>query len=194
MEIINGVSCVGILKKECFQEILSHRFYKQLLICETLSIPKNKLDIEDIYSLIVKSKIVSCRVVETPLGKKVVIQGCILLKIMYTAKNPEQSVHTAHFKIPFCTFLACFSLQKCHSKDLNLCDNIHTFIEFVEVQKNSGRKIDVIVMPLITIKTDYCPPGQNHKLHCEILEDNFDDDDQGINYKEYEENLEEDTL
>lgn len=41
-------------------------------------------------------------------GRKLVIEGMLKQKIVYTADLPVQSVHSAHFEVPFSTFIVVY--------------------------------------------------------------------------------------
>lgn len=89
--------------------------FKQLTVEENLTIPTAKPDIEQIVRIMAEAKITSTKIIKTPkgislegqklTGWKVIIEGILLQKIEYVADEPTQSVHSAHFKIPFSTFI-----------------------------------------------------------------------------------------
>lgn len=78
--------------------------YKQISVNETLTVPYVKPEIEQILEVIAHPFIDECTLIETPVGKKLVVKGHIEQKIIYVADVPCQSVHAAHFTVPFCTF------------------------------------------------------------------------------------------
>jgi hypothetical protein len=116
--IINGV---------CSQEKLEGMLtstdlnWTQLFIPEILCVPCQKPDIEELMSVTARVEIISQRVVKTPMattgvsitnqedtnltGKKLVIEGVLKQKVIYTADLAEQSVHSAHFDVPFSAFI-----------------------------------------------------------------------------------------
>lgn len=89
--------------------------FKQLTVQENLTIPAAKPDIEQIIRVMAEASITSTKIIETPIGKsiegqiltgrKIIIEGMLNQKIEYVADEPTQSVHAAHFKIPFSTFI-----------------------------------------------------------------------------------------
>lgn len=89
--------------------------FKQLSKEEYLKIPCQKPDIEEILSTLVEVEIVNTKIIDTPImtslegqnltGKKLIIEGILDQKIEYVALLPEQSVHSAHFRVPFSTFI-----------------------------------------------------------------------------------------
>lgn len=97
-------------------------------ICETdkLFIPSEKPSIEDILQVFVTVSILSYKVISTPIGEKLVINGCKRIKAMYTAKDICQTVHTAHFEVPFCTFILL-------KKHIGKIIDISTAVEYVDV-------------------------------------------------------------
>lgn len=100
----------------------------EISIPEILTIPCEKPCIESIDKVFVDVKIISKRMVKTPAalsvgttpaqitpvpnkegtfltGGKLVVEGILCQKIVYTADLPVQSVHSAHFKVPFSVFI-----------------------------------------------------------------------------------------
>jgi hypothetical protein len=82
-------------------------FFKQESISETLTIPEEKPDIEELISVIIYPEIVSLRIIDTCVGlswegqnltgKKLIIEFELVEKVKYVADEPEQSVHFAHY-------------------------------------------------------------------------------------------------
>ena len=102
------------------------RRWTQLFIPEILCIPHQKPDVEQLLSVNSVIKIFSQRVVNTPVlitgtppvaepvenaegtmltGKKLVVEGLLRQKIVYTAAVENQAVHAAHFDVPFSAFI-----------------------------------------------------------------------------------------
>lgn len=89
--------------------------FKQLTVQENLTIPAAKPDIEQIIRVMAETTITSTKIIKTPTGtskegqkltgRKIIIEGMLHQKIEYVADEPTQSVHAAHFKIPFSTFI-----------------------------------------------------------------------------------------
>jgi hypothetical protein len=89
----------------------SKQFYETDHIC----IAEQKPPAECIIQVFVHLSVCSYKIICTPVGKKLLIQGTKHIKIVYVADKPCQSVHTAHFKIPFYTFivLGCGNYDVC---------------------------------------------------------------------------------
>jgi hypothetical protein len=89
--------------------------FKQFTVQETLELPEAKPDIEQIVKVVAQVIITSTRVIRTPLaeslegqrlsGVKLIIEGEVVQKIEYVADVCTQSVHAAHFNVPFSTFI-----------------------------------------------------------------------------------------
>lgn len=89
--------------------------FKQLSVEEYLQIPSQKPDIESINSISGTINIVRCHVIETSVatsnegqnltGYKLIIHGLLNLVLDYTACEDTQSVHSAHYHIPFSSFI-----------------------------------------------------------------------------------------
>lgn len=93
--------------------------WTEMYIPEILCIPEQKPDIEQLLSISSKACIISQKVIRTPdpitrptnqeglllTGKKLIIEGILKQKIIYVADVPEQSVHAAHFDVPFSAFI-----------------------------------------------------------------------------------------
>ena len=112
----NSVQKVGVASKEELVSLESS-IWKEITISERLKIPHQKPDIEQLTKVIVEAKIINQRLIETPTapapnpegklitGKKMIIEGLLKEKIIYVAECSEQSLHAAHFKVPFSVFL-----------------------------------------------------------------------------------------
>lgn len=89
--------------------------FKQLSKEENLTIPSQKPDMEEILNVLVEIDITSTRVIRTIVGTseggqtltgyKLIVEGKLNEKVEYIADECEQSVHAAHFKVPFSTFI-----------------------------------------------------------------------------------------
>lgn len=88
--------------------------YKQIPINSKLIIPTEKPDIEYILDSSVQVLFDKVEVIDTPLVypedttlplKKVIVVGHVKIIIKYSALEPTQKVHAAHFDVPFCTLI-----------------------------------------------------------------------------------------
>lgn len=93
----------------------SSNVFKQLNVEETFCLPEAKPNIEQIVKAIGELIVKSTKVIRTPKGVslegqsltgwKLVIEGYVQLKFQYVANEPMQSVHAAHTRIPFSTYI-----------------------------------------------------------------------------------------
>ena len=100
--------------------------FKQITIDEYLKIPTQKPDIEQINNISGKVKILNCHVIKTSKltslegqglsGNKLVVHGELNQVVEYTAKDTNQSIHVAHYDIPFSTFIVLPESYKIGSK------------------------------------------------------------------------------
>jgi len=97
--------------------------WAQISIPEMLTIPAVKPNIESIDKIYINSKITTTKVIETPVspivngelfpnpeglvltGWKLLVEGFLCQTLVYTADECEQSVHSAHFNMPFSTYI-----------------------------------------------------------------------------------------
>lgn len=131
----NNVNKVGVFPQSKIEKVLQCKSntnqWVQFFIPEIVDIPSQKPDMEGLVGIHACVEIISQRVVKTPevkgytsvtgeiipgenipnaegtklTGKKLVIEGLIRQKVIYTALNSEQSLHSAHFVMPFSTFI-----------------------------------------------------------------------------------------
>lgn len=99
------VQIIGIANPNEFPVINEDNPSTQMAIQERLTIPDVKPDVEQINTLLIEAVITGTRTIFTPTGVKVVVDGFLRQKVIYTALVEEQSVHSAHFEHPFCTFV-----------------------------------------------------------------------------------------
>lgn len=82
--------------------------FTQVSIPEVVCIPCVKPPMEDLLSILVEAKIISVRLIKTPIGVsfegqrvtgwKLSVELELIQKVKYVADEPTQSVHAAHFK------------------------------------------------------------------------------------------------
>lgn len=105
--------------------------WTEFFLPEIIDIPEVKPDMEGIVEVSSCIEIMSQRVIKTPIvngyrtdtgvtvpgetisnsegtnltGRKLIIEGLLTQKVIYTAAVDEQSIHSAHFSMPFSTFI-----------------------------------------------------------------------------------------
>lgn len=101
-------------------------YWKQMHISESLQIPAQKPDLEQINSVDVSVSILRAEVIKTPRsyddtgavpvaqpnlegrllsGRKLIVEGQLCQKVVYTALEATQPLHSAHFYVPFSAFI-----------------------------------------------------------------------------------------
>ena len=120
--------------------------FKQLTVQEDLEIPSVKPDIEQIVRVIAEVVITDKYIIKTPVatsdegqiltGWKLIVEGELRQKIEYVADEPTQSVHAAHFAVPFSTFIV---LPENFSE--NCIVNVVPYIEDIYVQQLDKRRL-----------------------------------------------------
>lgn len=107
------------------EELNLYPYWMQMYIPETLSIPPQKPDVETINSINISVNIIRTEVIKTPRsytkgaipvavpnlegkllsGRKLIIEGELCQKVEYTANLTDQPVHSAHFYVPFSSYI-----------------------------------------------------------------------------------------
>lgn len=74
---------------------------RQVIIREELDIPETKPDVAQVLGEIATTRITNVTIIDG----KMIVAGVIDLKVIYEGITPYQTVHTAHFTIPFKDFV-----------------------------------------------------------------------------------------
>lgn len=125
--------------------------FTEMSIMENLTIPVHKPDIEQILQVIAEIKVLSKRVIETPVGKsssgivstgvKLVIELCLKEKIVYVADEPSQPVHAAEFEKVFSSFIILPKLTVPITPSLPNLITAEAFIEDIFIKLIDKRSI-----------------------------------------------------
>lgn len=102
----------------CKIELHDGDSWTEITIPESLVLPKEKPDIEQLISAKIVTRITRKKVIVTPsterapnfegkllTGRKLIVEGELCQSITYTANLCNQPVHSAHFIVPFSTFI-----------------------------------------------------------------------------------------
>lgn len=119
---------------------------KEFNVQETLDIPAEKPDIEQLVKVKSELIITSTKVIRTPAavslseqvltGWKVIIEGELKQTIQYVSDEPAQSVHGAHFDVPFSIFIVLPP-----DFEEGQCVNVEGYIEDIYAEKIGKRQI-----------------------------------------------------
>ena len=95
----------------------NNNFWTEISVPETLIIPEQKPDIEQILSVNIATNIMRTKVIPTPIsqanniegkaltGRKLIIEGELCQTVSYTAAVLDQKVHSTHFVVPFSAYI-----------------------------------------------------------------------------------------
>lgn len=131
----HNLSVVGVYPEDKLERVLScsplSDKWVEFFVPEIVDIPEQKPNIEDVVSIHSCIEIISQRVIKTPTvtgyttatgqviagedipnsectkltGRKLIVEGLLKQKVIYTAAVPEQTLHSATFAIPFSVFI-----------------------------------------------------------------------------------------
>lgn len=153
------VNVVGVYPEERIENLLNcfpTNMWTQFFIPEVVDIPIQKPDVEGIVSVHSCVEIISQRVIKTPVvtrnnvpvydvgnsectlltGRKLIIEGILKQKLIYTAAVDCQSVHSAHYAFPFSVFIIVD-----HDTTLTQKFRIDSYIEDVFTCRLSHRSV-----------------------------------------------------
>ncbi len=151
----NEVEIIGITPPSLFPPNPPLEFCIETCKTDRLFIPNKKPDILYVLSVSVTISLSNFKIIPTPVGKKLIIEAVKNIKVMYTAAEHCQSVHTAHFKIPFCMFVL---FEKAHHEVTDIC----IAVEYISINKLDCRCL------LISTLIFACPILKScHNCQCE---------------------------
>lgn len=110
---MNSILISGITPIDAYPKDISIKHCKQCMKKVELCIPSVKPDIEEANDLHINICVEKVKMIETILGPKLVIQGKIRAKLIYTADNKVQSVHSAHWEKTFCEYILLNDIRSC---------------------------------------------------------------------------------
>lgn len=166
----------GIAQPQNFPDIEScESKYCQHMIDYEFTLPESKPSIERINNVAVDSKINKYKIIQTPVGFKIIISGELCTTIEYTADCSAQTMHSAHDKISFRTFIdipidQCgLSLDtKCIVKYKSYMDRIvygepDILVESVDIEQTDKFKISICTILFIWVELCDCLFSQENK-------------------------------
>lgn len=102
--IRNFINVTGITPEEELPNKITEQMIQYAEV-ETLFIPKNSPEIKSIYEIILEVDILSHRIIHSPLGTTMVLDGVKKHKIIYTEKDESEKASILNVNIPFNTFI-----------------------------------------------------------------------------------------
>lgn len=145
--MLDNISITGITPLECYPKGCNIKNCKQNIQQINVCIPCQKPEMESINEIKATICINKYKLLNTILGPKILINGVIKIKVIYTAKNIEQSLHSAHWDIEFCDFILLDNI--CYD-ECNIClSNFFTGIEDICINSCDERYIDLSLLYII---------------------------------------------
>ncbi len=128
---ISGVAGLQVTREIIKAETVLGEGENQLVLRESLKLPEAKPDVAKVLDQVSTITIGQT----TVLPNKVIVNGVITLRIIYEAKVPSQSVHVAHFTIPFEAFVDLPGAQP------GMMVTAHVKIEFVTIDVGQNCRV-----------------------------------------------------
>lgn len=155
--MFDNISISGITDLNKYPKICSH-YCKESLHTNLLAIPCSKPNIESINDIKVSICIDKFNIIETILGPKIILNGTKNIKLIYTANNCKQSVHSSEWNLPFCDFILIKDLS--YDNCVSLINNLFVGIEHICVNNCDCRFIEICVLFII------CPMIHPQYYNC----------------------------
>lgn len=137
----------GITPIEAYPEQVLIKYSKQCLEKVDLCIPTLKPDIEEINEIYVDACLEKVKIIDSILGQKLVVEGIFSVKVIYTADNMVQSVHSAHFEKRFYNYVLLGDLDSCDYS--GVIRDVFIGIEDIGVTHICSRRINLSVIFVI---------------------------------------------
>lgn len=159
----------GICNSSDVTDVLTNfPYWTQMYVSETLTIPSQKPDAEVINSISVSANILRTSVIKTPrtytnanppvanpnlegkllTGRKLIIEGELCQKVQYTANYDEQPIHSAHFYVPFSSYIVIPE-----EVTFNNSDNTTTTLDSLNVNYDLNSCIEDVSVCLLDNRT-----------------------------------------
>lgn len=139
--------------------------FKQFVVQENILVPEGKPNIENLLEVKAHPHIETCKVIQTPFGKKMIVIGEIRQKLLYVADISCQSVHFFHSTRPFCTFLEIPCHKSCCLQENGEYPISHPeiMVEYLCAHKVGDREVAKCLVLVVWI-----PKHDHHKPddHC----------------------------
>lgn len=166
----DNILTFGITELEKYPFCKYKIYCKQFIERCNLSIPCEKPNIESIDNICVTACVKSFKLIKTILGYKLIVEGIIKYKVMYTADTIGQSVHSAHFEHSFCNFILLDKI--CSTSATMPCiSDVFIGIEDIVINSYDCNNIDIcvflIMYPLVNDTPRYsCKNSDDYDFYC----------------------------
>ncbi|MDP2856426.1 MAG: DUF3794 domain-containing protein [Bacillota bacterium] len=106
---------------------------RQTIISDIVTIPQEKPNVADVIDFTVRTETTNTDIVPG----KVIIEGALELSIVYEAAVPPQTVHVAHFRLPFTAFVEIIGAEP------GMTVTTRITVEDVNFEVVSGRQVRI---------------------------------------------------
>ena len=110
---MNSTLICGITSVDAYPRDICIENCKQWMEKIQFNVPVAKPDIEEINEIHVSACVEKVKMIQTVMGFKLIVEGRIKIKIIYTADNNVQSVHSAHSEKSFCEYILLGGFKEC---------------------------------------------------------------------------------
>lgn len=160
--MLDNVTITGITPLDYYSKC-SIDNSKQNVKSVNISIPSQKPDMESVNDVKVSLQLKDFKLINTILGPKVLVNIVSKIKVIYTAKNLEQSLHSAHWDISFCDFILlnnhCYDTCDIHESNLFLG------LEDIYILSADERNMELCLLYIIYTNYD------SRKCTCNTVKD-----------------------
>jgi len=159
------IEILGVTPISHFPKCTPHHPCTEFCEIDKLCIPSPKITIESIRQVCLKVCINFFKIICTPAGKKLVIDGKKLIKIIFTADDSYQSIHSADFEIPFCTFVL---LKDIEDEVIQVCSVVEDIsVKCLDCKCFAVTSI-IFVCPVFKKDLQLCPCPSDHFTNCQL--------------------------
>lgn len=148
--MLENIIITGITNLNSYPSCRCKNYCKQCMETDFLCVPDEKPNIESINEVKVSMCVEDFKIFDTILGPKLLVNGVKNIKIIYTANNCEQSLHSSHWNIPFCEFVLLKDIP--YDECCSLINNVFIGVENVCVKHYDKKLIDLSVLFIICPK------------------------------------------
>ncbi|MBP2629121.1 MAG: hypothetical protein H6Q68_3832 [Firmicutes bacterium] len=145
----NNIEILGITPQTEFPNFSPHYPCSQICQIDKLFLACQH-DIQKILKVIVSVTICSFKIINTPISKKVIVQGLKHIKVISSIDKQSHYTHSACFDIPFCLYINLKASNSTITK-------IGTIIEDISLQclKNQFLLVSIIIFAYPVFKHEH---------------------------------------
>lgn len=151
----------GITPIAHFPKCPPHHPCTQFCESDKLCIPYQKISMDNLREVCLKVCINSFKIICTPAGKKLVIDGKKQIKVFFVPDGCHQVVHSADFEIPFYTFILLRDIQ---DEVVEICSVVEDItVKFINCKFFTVTSI-IFICPVFKKGNQLCPCPPNHTV------------------------------